>query len=80
MRSYKFWVFVVLSAVGGSAGFAVAAVISFYFLAALTFSSHEAIDFMRRTGVGFFIIIVGQIWAFGKSFLLSYKWLVRKFW
>lgn len=80
MRLYKFWVFAALSVVGGLAGFAVAAVFSLYFLAALTFSGHEVIDFMRRTGVGHFIIILGQIWAFGKSFLLSYKWLVRNFW
>ncbi len=81
MGSYKFKLALIVatSVVAGLAATAAAAVLSFTFLVAVSFSSSMLHDIFNSV-LGPILILDGLGWTFWKTFLLSYQFLVRHFW
>ena len=81
MGSYKLKLALIVAAsvLAGLAATAGAAVLSFFFLVAVSFSS-SVLHVIFNSVLGPILILASLAWTFWKTVLLSYRCLVRHFW
>jgi hypothetical protein len=80
VRSYKFWLFVLIAAVTGLLALAAAKGILFTLSVFLSFADVVILRAVLNSWLGPVIVSSGLAFVFLKVFLLTYSFLVRRFW
>ncbi|MBZ6075473.1 hypothetical protein [Microvirga puerhi] len=80
VRTYKFWIMIAGATVIASACLAAAVAFSFFALVCISFMNFDPVTWIFRSWMGGVMLVVFLAWVFLKSFLTSYKLMVRYFW
>ena len=80
MKSYKFWIIVLIAAVVGALALVLISYVIFFLLVFLSFSDWWILHSIFSSWVGLIITVAVLIFTFVRTFLGMYKVLVRRFW